>query len=139
MTKSKKELFLELARPNENGVSRWVSVAEFVEKYQELQLGNGGSWCRANSSLAKEFSLEFDKTQTLGNSIDRIRLNGYNTKLIFNQNIRQDIKDYYKQQCCAMCGVYGNFKNTKIEIDHKDGRKDNPRVSNLATQTLDDF
>ncbi|WQW73390.1 hypothetical protein KVK75_05570 [Helicobacter pylori] len=53
MSKSKKELFLELAQPDENGVSRWVSVTEFVEKYQGLQLGNGGSWCRNNSSLVR--------------------------------------------------------------------------------------
>ncbi len=83
MSKSKKELFLELAQPDKNGVSRWVSVTEFVGKYQGLQLGNGGSWCRNNSSLAKEF--EFDKGQTPGNSIDRIRLNGYNTRGVFNQ------------------------------------------------------
>ncbi|EJB79060.1 hypothetical protein KVL28_05840 [Helicobacter pylori] len=56
MSKSKKELFLELAQPDENGVSRWVSVTEFVGKYQGLQLGNGGSWCRDNSSLTKEFN-----------------------------------------------------------------------------------
>ncbi len=42
MNKSKKELFLELAQPDKNGVSRWVSVTEFVGKYQGLQLGNGG-------------------------------------------------------------------------------------------------
>ncbi|GAA7252972.1 hypothetical protein ID0475_01610 [Helicobacter pylori] len=42
MNKSKKELFLELAQPDKNGVSRWVSVREFVGKYQGLQLGNGG-------------------------------------------------------------------------------------------------
>ncbi|WP_154548157.1 HNH endonuclease [Helicobacter pylori] len=124
MSKSKKELFLELAQPDKNGMSRWVSVTEFVGKYQGLQLGNGGSWCRNNSSLAKEFELEFDKRQTLGNSIDRIRLNGYNTRGVFNQSIRQDIKNYYKQQCCAMCGARGNSENTQIEIDHKDGHKD---------------
>ncbi|MCQ2912665.1 hypothetical protein JT104_03345 [Helicobacter pylori] len=54
MSKSKKELFLELAQPDKNGVSRWVSVREFVGKYQGLQLGNGGVG-RNNSSLAKEF------------------------------------------------------------------------------------
>ncbi|GAA9288077.1 hypothetical protein HpHA233_11920 [Helicobacter pylori] len=85
MSKSKKELFLELAQPDKNGMSRWVSAIEFIGKYQGLQLGNGGSWCRSNSSLAKEFELEFDKGQTLGNSIDRIRLNGYNTRCVFNQ------------------------------------------------------
>ncbi|GAA9928460.1 hypothetical protein VN0859_00670 [Helicobacter pylori] len=42
MSKSKKELFLELAQPDKNGMSRWVSVTEFVGKYQGLQLGNGG-------------------------------------------------------------------------------------------------
>ncbi|GAA8054708.1 hypothetical protein Neuguinea42_03670 [Helicobacter pylori] len=67
MGKSKKELFLELDQPDKNGVSRWVSITEFVGKYQGLQLGNGGSWCRANLSLAKEFKLESDKGQTLGN------------------------------------------------------------------------
>lgn len=36
MSKSKKELFLELAQPDKTGVSRWVSVTEFVGKYQGL-------------------------------------------------------------------------------------------------------
>ncbi|WQW64832.1 hypothetical protein KVL31_06080 [Helicobacter pylori] len=61
MSKSKKELFLELAQPDENGVSRWVSVTEFVGKYQGLfgvgvPGSNGGTWCRDNSSLTKEFN-----------------------------------------------------------------------------------
>ncbi|ADO07393.1 iceA1 [Helicobacter pylori PeCan4] len=86
MSKSKKELFLELAQPDKNGMSRWVSAIEFIG--QGLKLSNGGSWCRSNSSLAKEFELEFDRMQTLGNSIDRIRLNGYKTKCVFNQSIR---------------------------------------------------
>ncbi|GAA7174006.1 hypothetical protein ID0408_12720 [Helicobacter pylori] len=64
MSKTKKELFLELAQPDKNGMSRWVSVTDFIKEYQGLQLGNGGSWCRNNSSLAKEFELEFDKRQT---------------------------------------------------------------------------
>ncbi|GAA8717702.1 hypothetical protein HpDR94a_09560 [Helicobacter pylori] len=38
-----------------------------------------------------------------------------------------------------MCGARGNSENTQIEIDHKDGRKDDLRVSDLNTQTLDDF
>ncbi len=35
-----------------------------------------------------------------------------------------------------LCGVRGNSENTQIEIDHKDGRKDDLRVSDLNTQTL---
>ncbi len=144
MSKSKKELFLELAQPDKNGVSRWVSVTEFIGKYQGLwgvgvPGSNGGTWCRGNSSLAKEFNLEFVYRKAQGNPIDRIRLNGYKTRGVFNQSIRQDIKNYYKQQCCAMCGVRGNSENTQIEVDHKDGRKDDLRVSDSNTQILDDF
>ncbi|BAW66202.1 ulcer-associated gene restriction endonuclease [Helicobacter pylori] len=38
-----------------------------------------------------------------------------------------------------MCGVRGNSENTQIEIDHKDNRKDDLRVSDLNIQTFDDF
>ncbi len=136
---TKKDIFLELAQPDSEGFSRWVSVSEFTGKYKDLQLGNGGSWCRANSILAKAYIVEFDKNQTSGNSIDRIRLDGFNIKRIFNQNIRKDIKDYYKTQNCVMLGINGNSENTKIEIDHKDGRKDDHLISNPQTQKLSDF
>ena len=136
---TKTELFLELAKPNDKGISRWVNASEFVGKYKDLQLGNGGSWCRASSSLAKKYIIEFDKSKTSGNSIDAIRLIGFNTSKTFNQNIRQDIKDFYKNQNCVMLGINGNSENTKIEIDHKDGRKDDHRISDTKTQKLEDF
>lgn len=139
MKLTKTELFLRLSKPDNNGFSRWVSVDEFVGEYVDLQLGNGGSWCRASSSLARRYIVEFDKTLTSGNSIDAIRLNGFNNNIIFNQNIRQDIKDYYKNKKCVMLGINGSSENTKIEIDHKDGRKNDPRVSNFETQELNDF
>lgn len=59
---TKTELFIELASPDREGVSRWVKVTEFVGLYASLQLGNGGSWCRASSSLAKKYNVEFDKS-----------------------------------------------------------------------------
>lgn len=136
---TKTELFLKLAQPNENGVSRWVNVNEFIGEYKDLQLGNGGSWCRASSALAKKYFVEFDKSITSGNSIDAIRLNGFNTTETFNQMIRKDIKDFYKNKNCVMLGVCGNSENTKIEIDHKDGRKNDLRVSDKSTQKLEDF
>lgn len=136
---TKTELFIELASPDKDGKSRWVSVNEFTGKYAVLQLGNGGSWCRASSSLAKKYIVEFEKGQTKGNSIDAIRLNGHKKETTFNQNIRKDIKDYYKTQRCVMLGVCGFSENTKIEIDHKDGRKEDWRVSNPVTQQITDF
>lgn len=136
---TKTDLFIELAKPNSNGISRWVLSTEFVGPYASLQLGNGGSWCRASSSLAKKYIVEFDKTLSPGNSIDAVRLNGFKKNDSFNQVIRKDIKDFYKDQRCVMLGIKGFSENTKIEIDHKDGRKDDWRVSNPATQSIDDF
>lgn len=136
---TKTELFLKLAKPNENGISRWVKTTEFIGEYRALKLGNGGSWCRANSSLAKKYIIEFDKTLTSGNSIDAVRLNGFNANKTFSQNIRSDIKDFYKNQNCVMLGICGTSVNTRIEIDHKDGRKNDWRVSDLKTQKLEDF
>ena len=136
---TKVELFLELAKPDNKGKSRWVSVTEFKGKYKDLQLGNGGSWCRGNSSLSKKYIVEFDKKRSSGNSIDAIRLNGFNTEKSFNQTIRKDIRDYYKDKKCVILGVNGFSENTKIEIDHKDGRKNDWMVSNPKTQKLEDF
>lgn len=139
MKRTKTELFIALANPDENGKSRWVNSSEFVGEYKDLQLGNGGSWCRKSSSLAKKYIVEFDKSLTSGNSIDAVRLNGFNNESSFNQNIRQDIKKYYKDKKCVMLGINGKSENTKIEIDHKDGRKNDLRVGDIQTQHLDDF
>lgn len=136
---TKTELFIKLAKPNNIGQSRWVYSTEFIGEYIDLQLGNGGSWCRANSTLAKRYIVEFDKSITKGNSIDAIRLAGYRQEETFNQNIRKDIRDYYKSQRCVMLGVCGFSENTKIEVDHKDGRKEDWRVSNPTTQSMADF
>ncbi len=136
---TKIELFLDLASPDEKGKSRWVNVTEFVGKYGDLQLGNGGSWCRGNSALAAKYQIEMDKSVTSGNRIDRIRLAGHNKEKMFRQAVRKDIKDFYKTQNCVMLGVNGVSENTTIEVDHKDGRKNDHRISKLATQRLEDF
>ena len=44
-----------------------------------------------------------------------------------------------KDKKCVILGVNGFSENTKIEIDHKDGRKEDMRVSDKSTQRLEDF
>src|SRR5574344_2349076 len=102
MALTKTELFLKLAQPDKNGKSRWVKATEFIGEYKELKLGNGGSWCRKESTLAKQFLLEFDKSLTSGNSIDAVRTVGHNKETSFNQAIRADIKEFYKNKPCVM-------------------------------------
>ena len=90
-TMSKMDLFLELAQPDENGESRWVYASEFTGKYAPLVMGNGGDWCRGSSNLAKKYKIEKKRDQSPGNSIDAIRLVGFNDQKTFNQAIRKDI------------------------------------------------
>ena len=129
---TKTELFIKLANPDKNGISRWVSVAEFVEEYACLTFGNGASWARKESTLAKRYIIEFDKSVTPGNSIDRIRLNGFNDGN-FSQHIRADIKRIIKTRRCVVLGT------SNPEIDHKNGMKNEDRVMRNEDQRLEDF
>lgn len=129
---TKFELFIELAKPDNSGRSRWVSSDEFTGKYKELKLGNGGSWCRKESKLAKEYIVEFDKSITTGNSIDRIRLNGFNNNE-YSQAIKSEIKKAIKKERCVILGT------SKPEVDHKNGRKNDPSVMIIKNQKLSDF
>jgi len=130
---TKENLFIKLAQPNENWISRWVNTSEFKWEYSELELLNWLSWWRKSSWLAKKFTIEVDKTQTPWVKIDRIRLNWFNTKISWTQHIRKDIKDFYKPKRCIILWT------SNPEIDHKNGWKNSERVMNPTTQTLDDF
>ena len=129
---TKNELFLKLSAPDNNGVSRWVSVNEFVGEYADLKFGNGASWARKESTLAKNFKIEFDKTLTPGNGIDRIRLNGKNEG-DYSQHIRADIKRQIQSQRCVVLGT------SNPEVDHKNGMKNEDRVMRNEDQKLSDF
>lgn len=129
---TKTELFLKLAQPNENGVSRWVNASEFIGVYAELKFGNGASWARKESTLAKRYIVEFDKSITPGNGIDRIRTNGFNNG-DYSQHIRSDIK---KEICSRRCVVLGT---SNPECDHKNGRKNEDRVMKNEEQKISDF
>lgn len=129
---TKTELFIKLAKPNANGISRWVSIDEFVGEYSCLTFGNGASWARKESTLAKRYIIEFDKSITKGNGIDRIRLAGLNDG-DYSQHIRADIKRTIKSQRCVVLGT------SNPEVDHKNGMKNEDRVMRNEDQQLEDF
>lgn len=128
-------LFVKLAQPDKNGVTRWVSKTEFVDEYASLMFQNGADWCRAESTIAKYYYVEFDKSITPGNGVDRIRLNGYKKEedRMGSQTIRSDIKSFYQSKRCVVLGT------SNPEVDHKNGYKNNSRVMATATQKLEDF
>ena len=131
---TKPYLFMKLANPDDKGKSRWVSKTEFVDEYAPLMFQNGADWCRKESTIAKYFYIEFDKSITSGNGVDRIRLNGYKSEedRIGSQTIRSDIKNYYKNQRCVI------LYTSNPEVDHKNGWK-NDSAMDVKTQKFEDF
>ena len=165
MSKSHLQLFLKLAQASvDTGfVSRWVHRNEFTGEYATLQLGNGGSWCRLDTSgIARDYKMVTVKgsrqlcyswdlsdqermcieeqvpalsIDDRGNSIIYIKLFGEKEERhSMMRLIRSDIRQHYLQLPCVVCGT-----SSKIEVDHKNGLYNDPRLEVMATQTLDDF
>ena len=57
MSFTKAELFLELAKPDQDGFSRVVPTSEFTGEYASLLFGNGAGWARDDGGLAKRFNI----------------------------------------------------------------------------------
>ena len=128
--KSMKELFLDLARPDDGGVSRRVYPEEFVGEYAILRHNNGCQWGRDNGPLGKEYIIERYKD---GGRIVWYKLHGRN-KTPKKSPIGRKIKNELKGQPCAVTGLTSN-----TEIDHKDGRYDDPDASDVKKQGPEHF
>ena len=128
--KSHKDLFLELATPDELGFSRAVNVNEFTNEYAVLKMGNGGSWCRSDGSLGRKYNIRRHKK---GKGIVSVELQGYKKQPI-GKHIPAHIKQKIVNKRCVILDI-GN----RIECDHKDGRLDDPRLDDPAKISIADF
>jgi len=154
-------LFKELAKFNEStGTSRTVCTTEFTGPYEDLKITNGGGWCRLDHDFgclykvctikrngetrfswhptdaeSDQITAEMKGTRefTKGTNIYLIKMCGYND-LSSGRPIRQDIRNALKDGPCVSCGT-----SSKIEIDHKNGLYNDPRVLCVQGQTIDDF
>ncbi len=130
---TKIELFEELAKPDENGVSRWVGVDEFTGRYEFLRFGNGADWARGDKAFGRKYIIEKDKTRTPGNRIDAIRTNGFAVDNSYSSYIDPQIKKRIKGMRCVILGT------SNPECDHKNGMKNEDRVMQNQEQKLSDF
>ena len=126
---TKAALFIELAKPDRNGFSREVYVSEFNGKYVGLIMGNGGPWCRTNGPLGKIYQIKRHKKK---NKIHYVQLIGLNDSPT-NRNIPQKIRYKFSgKRCVVLCT--GN-----PEIDHKNGRESDSRLSDSSRLEESDF
>lgn len=130
---TKIELWEQLAQPDEKGVTRWVSVDEFVGEYQGLQLLNGAGWSRDDGPFGRKYIVERDKTRTPGNKTDAIRTVGFFTDNSYTAYIDPAIKKVIQARKCVILGT------SNPEVDHKNGMKNEDRVMQNENQKLSDF
>ena len=132
--KSKTKMFIELANPDDDGKSKIITREEW-EKIEELQFDNGGSWCRERSELDNIFVIKKHRYSEADNSkIMAIELCGWNRETQVTQRINKKIVDELKDKPCVFCAHKGN-----IEIDHKDGRKNDLSLNDVKNQRVDQF
>lgn len=101
-----------------------TGYSDDISKYKLISFGfsfgNGGGWCRNDGPLGKVFNI----TRTIKyGQIVSVRLDGFN-KIIKSGSISNHIRKTFKNSRCAVLGIKGSY----IEIDHKDGRKDDLNV-----------
>ncbi len=132
--------FLELAQPDSEGFSREVKLTEFDEKNSIKKFGNGADWARKGTKFAQIYNVKLIKSFSKGHPIVGIKLNGFNKQISANlsQTIRADIKKVISPKRCVVLGTNRSCDH-KTEVDHKDGRKVDPRIMNPKTQLLSDF
>jgi len=156
------ESFLRIAGYEPGKPTRFVSIEELKEQNKDLIFNNGGPWCRFDGSFGKKYKAvkvfsnlriqyswdpeddekqaigqevsQFPKKKVSGNPIAYLKVVGEKSFEQTTRAIRKDIRDVLIKQPCVVCG-----SSSSLEIDHKNGLYNNPRVLNLKTQVVEDF
>jgi hypothetical protein len=125
---------LEYLHPDDQGNSRWLEISwllkELPDRYRPRIAGNGSCMFVKGRGLGRDFI--FDKRYKRG--LIAVRSVGLLGQIQREQSIRSDIAATIRQMPCALLGTYQN-----IEVDHKNGRKNDRRLEDLSLQVLDDF
>jgi hypothetical protein len=162
-TPTKINLFKELSKFNEQtGESEIVCVDQFTGNYAGLVSGNGGGWCRLDGDFGRKYKVCIAKKSgelryswnptdeehaeisqqmisfgganfTKGTAIYLVKICGLLDRSSARP-IRNDIRAALKDGPCVSCGT-----TSQIEIDHKNGLYNDPRVLSSETQLITDF
>lgn len=114
------------------GFSPSVTMNELQKYHHSFYTTNGGDWCRSNQGyLGTKYNI---KREIRNNRIFSVKADGFNKNTKINQSIRSDIYKYTKTKRCVILDISSN-----IEVDHKDGMKDDWRLNDKSMQKIEDF
>lgn len=116
---------------NDAGFSKPIMMDELIKIHHSFRTVNGATWNRTdNGYLAKRYNVINypENGPTLSVKCDGPKKNEKANA------IRKDIWENVRKRRCVILDI-----TTKIEVDHKDGMKDDWKVADSVTQTLEDF
>lgn len=126
------DLVLEIFKPNKDGISEWITREQL--KNTKLALSDNGNTRYGICFGVKQYEWEIKRKNNYKSSkIEKIRTIGYNKDIHLSRPIRNDIRKYFKNMPCIVCG------NKDSIIDHKNDLYNDKRVLNVKTQEIDDF
>jgi len=123
-------------RPDRNGFSEWFDIAELQRRFPDCadRIGGNGS-NMFTRQLAKDFLFTPDQARRKqGSRVVSRRAYGLVKARDEAYPIRADIRREVGKRPCAVL-----FSRAQIEVDHKDGRKDNWATNDTSYQQVDDF
>lgn len=136
-------LILNFAREHANmneetGECDWMLIDDLSSN--GINCTGNGCVVRAGSSLDRVYNVEKRRVndKCFSSPIKAIRFAGYKEGDTFKQTIRGDIKRELSQKKSAWSGMPGT-PTDPIEVDHKNGLKDEMRLNDLSQQHLEDF
>lgn len=94
---------------------------------------NGNGTFRTDQGSWSGRNLNTEAMKEKDGHVFGLQINGIN-KNYFRQTIHPDIRFKLGARRCALCGT-----GTAVQVDHKDGRKDDGRLADLEAQRPGDF
>lgn len=128
----KQTLVDSIFRPNELGVSEWIT-RDTLSTTQLPLINNGNGRYGIFYGDARYM---WETKRNTRRTVIALRTNGFNQDALqtHNRPIRKDIEKYHKQMGCVVCG-----SKSQLVTDHKNDVYNDPRVLDTNTQTKDDF
>jgi 5-methylcytosine-specific restriction endonuclease McrA len=167
LTSERYGLFEKLSRYDpKTGTSDIIDTDSFTGEYESLKFGNGSSWSRMDGPAVKrwryvtvkqngEITYSWARTAedeknvkedmdaylkarkleyTGGRKIRWMKIYEKGEERSTSHAIHKDIRAKLAKLPCVACGSFSN-----IEIDHKNGLYNEPRVLNIHKQEVSDF
>ena len=125
------EVFSDIADAKDEDFPKSLTMEELYDIHPSFKTTNGCSWARRDIGyLGKHYRIE---TKRNGKGVTEIVVTGKKEQIL-DRTIDKSIYDFYKGAASVVFGERGD-----IEIDHKDGRYEDPDVMCRKTQTPDMF